>query len=504
MAAAAALLALSGTAACDWVGDRVAEVSAGELRAAATDPQVKAFYENRQWRAAWSTESEAALIAALQGAAAHGLDPSIFIRIIASAEGDAKRDAELTLAALTYAGALASGALASGAVAPEKVYSVYTLDRPEADVASGLDQALTANNLDAWLNGLAPADEEYRALSTAYLAYRKGADQATAAPIPAGSEIRVGTSDPRTPLIAQRLADGGYLQAAEAPAPDPVFTEAMSEALRSLQRDARQTADGVVREATVQALNEISAHRARQLAVNLERRRWLARNPPATRIDVNTAAAQMVYLRDGRSAWNGRTIAGTRENATPQMGETFKQLVVNPPWTVPTGIAEEEILPKGPGYLEANDMYVDDRGMVVQRPGPKAALGAVKFDMQNPHAIYLHDTPAKAIFQSEARHRSHGCVRVDKAVEFARFLAAEHGQAEAFDTALASGETKVVPLNADVAVRLLYHTAYLDPSGTLVFADDPYRWDDMVATALGLGPARQQGQPPAVVAELGP
>lgn len=499
MAAATALLMLTGTAACDWVGERVAEVSSGELRAAAKDPEVRAFYEKRQWRAAWSPDSEKALLAALDGAIRHGLDPSAFVRLIQAAEGDARRDAELTMAALTFA-----KALSAGAIAPETVHPIYTLDRPKVDVAAGLDQALTANALGGWLDGLAPTDAEYRALSEAYVSYRARADQAKAAPIPVGGEIRVGTADPRTPLIAQRLADGGYLPSVQGAAPvGEVFTREMSDALKSLQRDARQTADGIVRDATVEALNETSADRARQLAINLERRRWLARNPPATRIDVNTAATQLVYFRDGQPAWTSRTVAGTRENATPQLGETFKQLVVNPPWNVPDGIAEEEIFPKGPGYLEANDMYVDN-GRVIQRPGPKAALGAVKFDMQNRYAIYLHDTPAKSIFQSEARHRSHGCVRVDKAVEFARFLAAEHGQAEAFDAALASGETKVVPLNADVPVRLLYHTAYLDQSGLLVFADDPYRWDDMVAEAMGLAPARQRGVGPEVVAELGP
>jgi murein L,D-transpeptidase YcbB/YkuD len=146
-------------------------------------------------------------------------------------------------------------------------------------------------------------------------------------------------------------------------------------------------------------------------------------------------------------------------------------------------------------------MYVEN-GRVVQRPGPETALGAVKFDMQNEHAIYLHDTPAKALFQTDDRHRSHGCVRVERAVEFARMLAAEHGQAEKFDAQLATGETGTVALGAEIPVRLLYHTAYLD-GDKLIFGDDHYDWDDKVGQAMGLAPStRQRGEHLAAV--LGP
>jgi murein L,D-transpeptidase YcbB/YkuD len=223
----------------------------------------------------------------------------------------------------------------------------------------------------------------------------------------------------------------------------------------------------------------------------MERRRWLARALPPTRIDVNIASAELVYLRDGNEAWTSRAVAGSPEDPTPPIGGAFKQLVVNPPWNVPEGIAAEEILPKGPAYMAANDMYVDN-GRVVQRPGPKAALGAVKFDMQNRWAIYLHDTPAKSVFASDQRHRSHGCVRVERAVEFARFLANERGVVSDFDTDLQSGETGTVQLKEEVPVRLLYHTAYVDKSGRLIFADDVYEWDDRLGQAMGLEPSRRR------------
>uniref|UniRef100_UPI00210D1F2F L,D-transpeptidase family protein n=1 Tax=Klebsiella pneumoniae TaxID=573 RepID=UPI00210D1F2F len=88
---------------------------------------------------------------------------------------------------------------------------------------------------------------------------------------------------------------------------------------------------------------------------------------------------------------------------------------------VPASIARNEILPRGPGYLRANNMFISN-GTVIQRAGPTAALGYVKFELQDSYAIFLHDTPAKAAFNNAYRHRSHGCVRVQDAVEFARLL----------------------------------------------------------------------------------
>jgi murein L,D-transpeptidase YcbB/YkuD len=500
-ATAAAALLVVGAGGCDrieaLVGLGPAQVSARALQAAATEPEVKAFYERRQWRAAWSDSEAKALIRALEDASRHGLDASRFTSIIRSAEGDAARDAELTMAALSY-----GRALAYGAVDPKKVHGIYTLPRPKLDLAADLEQALGAGSVSRWLASLPPQDPEYAALSKAYVAYKAQAEQAKGEPIPAGPVIRPGAADARVPAVIQRLMVAGYLPPETQVGADAVFSRPMSEALKSLQRDAKLPPTGRVDEATVQALNEAAAERARQLAVNMERRRWLSREVPGLRIDVNTAAAELTYFRDGQAAWTSRVVVGDPENQTPALGSEFKQLVVNPPWNVPDGIAEEEILPKGPGYLASENMYVEN-GRVVQRPGPDSALGLVKFDMQNPYAIYLHDTPAKSIFQSQARHRSHGCTRVEGAVEFARLLATERGKGEAFDAALQSGETKVVELGEAIPVRLLYHTAYLDKSGRLIFADDPYAWDDKVGRALGLEPSRRRPNPP-VAHLLGP
>ena len=214
---------------------------------------------------------------------------------------------------------------------------------------------------------------------------------------------------------------------------------------------------------------------ASTLAVNLERRRWLERAPPATRIDVNTGAAMLFYFRDNRVADSRRVVVGQPGKETPGLASPMFRLVANPTWTVPRSIEREEIAPKGAGYMARNNMERRD-GRIVQASGPRNSLGLVKFDMRNDHAIYLHDTPAKALFGADERHRSHGCVRVQDALGFAQIIARDQGVLDQWthaqrrvpdaDREGADGENRYVERGIDlprpIPVRLLYHTAHVE------------------------------------------
>jgi murein L,D-transpeptidase YcbB/YkuD len=486
-------------------------VSPEQLKAAVSDPRVRAFYEARSWAAVWTPELAGQLTGALGEADRHAINPANYLKE-AKGGSPAEREAALTLAAIDY-----GQALATGAVDPREIWEVYTVPMPKVDVAGGLAKAVEAGRVRQWLAGLAPADAEYRALSEAYLAYRNKAGQEARAPIPAGGKIERGDRDPRVPAIAAALRSNGYLAAAPAapatdkgkqagpaakPRPDSTaYTAEMADAVRRLQADYGIKPDGVIGDGTLEALNNGAVERARILAVNLERRRWLERRPAATRIDVNTGGAFLDYWRDGAIAHRAKVVVGQPEWETPELGTPLTRLVANPPWTIPDSIAEEEILPKGAGYM-AREHIAMKNGKLVQDPGPKSALGLVKFDLQNPHQIYLHDTPAKALFASEERHSSHGCARVENAVNFARLLAEHDGKLEAFDEAMATKEETMVDLSKPIPVRLLYHTAYLD-GGRVVFRTDPYGWDDRLARALGLGGALRH-RAPKHVSDIGP
>jgi murein L,D-transpeptidase YcbB/YkuD len=222
----------------------------------------------------------------------------------------------------------------------------------------------------------------------------------------------------------------------------------------------------------------------------MERLRWLPRNPPATRIDVNTAASFLDYWRDGKHVDHRNVVEGEADKPTPQLQAPIVRLVANPTWTVPKGIGIKELSDKSPGWLQENG-FVLKGDQYVQQSGPKNSLGLVKFDMNDKEAIYLHDTPAKALFELDDRHRSHGCVRIQNAVQFATLLADQEGVLDQFQKGMQSNNETFVKLPNPLPVRLLYQTAFWDGSN-VQFRQDVYGWDDNVAKALGLEPGPPQ------------
>jgi murein L,D-transpeptidase YcbB/YkuD len=269
-----------------------------------------------------------------------------------------------------------------------------------------------------------------------------------------------------------------------------------------MQADYGIDPDGMIGTDALEILNLSDADRARAIAVNMERLRWLERNPPATRIDVNLAAARLAYWRDGKLVDTRKVVVGEPETATPQLGSPILRLVANPTWTVPRSIQRKELAGKGAGYLRRNNMVWKD-GWIVQQPGPKNALGLVKFDMQNEQSIYLHDTPAKALFSEVQRQRSHGCVRVEDALGFAEMLARDQGVDAEWHRARATGKESYVALPQPVPVRMLYQTVLFDDSGEPVVRSDPYGWNDRVASALGF-PASTGLRVKTRAADVGP
>jgi murein L,D-transpeptidase YcbB/YkuD len=220
------------------------------------------------------------------------------------------------------------------------------------------------------------------------------------------------------------------------------------------------------------------AARLARLRANLERLRWLPRDEPATRVDVNIASASLIYVSDGQPGLTMRTASGKPGDETPMLASKIDNIVLNPPWNVPDEIAANELVPKGPDYLASHGFVTTDAGRLQQKPGPDSALGLVKFDFDNPYAVYLHDTPAKAAFDRAGRAVSHGCVRLERAVDLANLLLANApGWSPArVQEVIASRETTTVKLPRPVPVRLMYLTVVPGPSG-LVDAPDIYNWD---------------------------
>lgn len=442
---------------------------------------VRRFYARRQGAPAWSDAQAADLVAAIQDAPKHGLDPRVYLPSLEGARDAMDRDVRLTAATIAYA-----RVLASGRVNPETVEKVWDLRRNWIDPVGGLDGALRGPGVRAWIESLPPQDLGYQNLSRGYLRYRALSEAGGWPRFTPGEAFGPGAVDARVPALVARLVAEGDLAA---PVEGAVYVDALVPAVRAFQTRHGLDATGEVDADTQAALAATVEDRARQIALNLERRRWLPRQVAPERIEVNTAAAIMVYWRDGAPYHASRVVVGTARSQTPSIEKEFSSLVANPPWYVPASIASGELLPREarePGYLASQGMRLSE-GRIIQSPGPGAALGLVKFELIDSYSIYLHDTPLKSVFQSVRRHRSHGCVRVENAVEFARIVMnTELTSLAQYDQAIASGRTERVRLSRSIPVRLLYWTAFVDGQGRVAFRPDVYGRDGALARALGI------------------
>ncbi|MDZ4062887.1 MAG: L,D-transpeptidase family protein [Brevundimonas sp.] len=451
---------------------------------ATIQPDVRAFYELNGWRPVWTAERLRALQAAAARAERHGLSQGDFFDFDALASVPAAAEMRTTAAALGY-----GRVLAEGRIRPETVEDLWEMQKNRVDLPVGLNDALAQNRLVDWFEGLAPTDIGYSNLSAGYIRYRRLIRDGGWPVFRQGTSIEPGMSDARIPALIQRLVAEGDLSAADGArltAQGIVYGPELQAAVRGFQIRHGLVADGRMGTGTQRSLSASAEDRARQIALNLERRRWLKREVAPERIEVNTAAAIMVYWKDGRPVHSNRVVVGTAANQTPSLEKPFASVVANPPWYVPSSIARAEILPRGPAYLASQNMYIQN-GTVIQRAGPTAALGYVKFELRDSYAIFLHDTPSKAAFNLAFRHRSHGCVRVQNAVEFARLLLSpDPALLEQFDTAQDSRQTRRIQTGREISVRLLYWTAFVDGQGRVAFREDVYSRDAKLAQALGI------------------
>ena len=233
----------------------------------------------------------------------------------------------------------------------------------------------------------------------------------------------------------------------------------------------------------------------RIIRANMDRWRWLPRDLGGQYLLTNVPEYQLRLMVNDNIIRTYRTIVGAPgRTATPQLMETVEGVVFNPTWTVPQSIVRGEGLGNrvlnNPNWARANG-YRATRGAngyvsVVQRPGPNNSLGMMKLDMPNPHAIFLHDTPARHLFDSSNRARSHGCIRVERALELAMTVAIL-GQGATRDEAVAistSGDYTRVPVERTMPVYITYFTMGVDVHGELRQYDDIYNRDAPVLAAL--------------------
>lgn len=216
-----------------------------------------------------------------------------------------------------------------------------------------------------------------------------------------------------------------------------------------------------------------------QLRANLERWRWMPRELGDRYIYVNVPSYRLSVISDGIEEASYNVVVGAPKTPTPQLELHAQSIVANPGWTVPQSIIKAGGT-RGKGFRWTRNP--DGSVSAWQAPGPGNALGRIKIDMPNPHAIYLHDTPNRSVFSRARRALSHGCIRVENIEQLAAMLQGGDG----LDAALADPhKTKVLQLEKSVPVYLVYFTAQADPDGTVRFVGDPYGRDRALLAKLG-------------------
>jgi len=221
-------------------------------------------------------------------------------------------------------------------------------------------------------------------------------------------------------------------------------------------------------------------HRA-TIAANLDRWRWMPRQLGRRYLLVNTAAYEATYWEDGAMKGRWRVVVGKTSSPTPSFAATITGVIINPWWEIPPSIAREGVaaLVRNRPKDAARKGYVLKNGRYRQRPGPSNALGRMKLVMPNPYNIYLHDTPSRDLFALDARAFSHGCVRVGDALGLATSLLGDvpDWTRARIDAAVASGETRMIPLSDPMRVYIAYFTAEPDETATIRYFDDVYHRD---------------------------
>lgn len=227
------------------------------------------------------------------------------------------------------------------------------------------------------------------------------------------------------------------------------------------------------------------------IRINMDRWRWLPRDLGPVYLITNVPEFQLRLAVNGRNIRTYRTIVGKPgRTATPQLAEKVEAVVFNPTWTVPQsivvgeGLGQQLLARPRAGYKVTR--MEDGSLQVVQQPGNNNSLGRMKIDMPNPHAIYLHDTPSKKLFDAQVRAFSHGCIRTDRAVELGMTMAilgAGMSQEDAVAT-FEAGKYKKVPMTRTFPVYLTYFTYGRDINGTLASFNDLYGRDAPVVESF--------------------
>lgn len=500
---------------------------------------LRRFYESHGFQPAWSYPgNRRELVDAIRMIANDGLNPADYHGELLSELALRARDdlpeemlADIDLL-FSDAFLMAASHLLEGKVNPQTIHVEWSASRQPRDMAVTLAEALRKNDIAGTLDDLRPRHPAYARLmeGRGRLSRLLGHPWL---PIADGPSIHPGGQDPRLPEIRRRLTALGDIPApadAASPVAEPtLYGEDLDRAVPNFQVRHGLEPDGIIGKKTLAALNLMPVERIRQIDASLERWRWLPQSLGEDYVIVNIAGFGLQLVMDGREVLRRRVIVGRPYRQTPVFSDRIRYMVFNPTWTVPRKLMIEDLLPaiiQDPGYLSRENISVyegwgADRQRIdpmavdwssisrnnfpyqlVQEPGPRNALGRVKFMFPNPYAVYLHDTPGQYLFSRYERTFSSGCIRVERPMELAQELLARSSDwgPEQIDEALAENKPVTALLPEPIPIYIQYWTAWVDEEDGIHFRDDIYHRDFRLLAQLRQSSSGDTQLPTPVVA----
>jgi murein L,D-transpeptidase YcbB/YkuD len=473
------------------------------------EPVLKAFYKDRQYKPLWSDANGRLnraydLLQVIFRAGDEGLRPDDYfvdeLRKNWEATGlEESMRLDLLLSAALYR---YSNQVYSGRFSPAELDVNWHIHSEALDMASLLRKVAKKESIATLLKALPPQHSGYQLLKKALSRFRDIERQGGWQRIDNGPTLEPGMQHPQVAQLRQRLRiEGDLVDGADT----DIFDHGLSEAVERYQQRHGLLVDGNVGPQTRRSLNIPVSARIRQISINMERWRWMPRKLGKRYLMVNMTGFELYIMEQGAVVLSMPVIVGKSYRSTPSFSGLVSTMEYNPYWTIPTNLVMQDIIPhqiSDPSYLERksirifrgweNAREIDPKTVnwkqldkekfpywLRQDPGPKNALGQVKFLFSNPYEIYLHGTPDRKLFERAVRTFSSGCIRVKDPVRLASYLLNDGSQQmeEEILSTIHLGTNQSIRLPVAVPIYLVYWTAWVDQDGKLNFRHDIYGRD---------------------------
>jgi murein L,D-transpeptidase YcbB/YkuD len=380
-------------------------------------------------------------------------------------------------------------------------------------------------NIDESINRVTPKNFGYTQLIQALQILEEQKENTTWEELPEFKKLELGSTGDIVLKLRERLkASGDYVECNETNISslvnlvdhnqsidfnhEAVFGYCLERSVKNFQKRHGLVVDGIVGKGTRSALNMSIDEKIHKVRLNIDRIKWLPREENERYVVVNIPEFMLHYFENGENKQSLPVIVGDRKHPTPIFSENISYIVLNPYWKVPEGIVQREIVPamvKNPNYLrkegleahetwDENSPKVDTSWLyweeylygqkkfpyrIMQPPGPKNALGKIKFKFPNRFSVYLHDTPTKHLFQRNVRAFSHGCIRLSQPKKFLETISTFNSNInmKKANKTLKGKRKQFLKVNNQLRIHLVYLTVGLNKNGQVTFRNDIYNYD---------------------------